>query len=157
MIFFKPFESFKLFISKYQLKFKNSQKAGLNGCLLLFDFGSGLRGYSDFLPWPLYGEKTLEEQLKDIQAGKFSRRFLIAKQQAFIDAKARREKRNLFFSLKIPSSHFLIENLLEFKFSKNILAFQIIKVKLKPYKILEQIKILKELSQLLKKVKWRFD
>ena len=157
MIFLKPTKKFKLFISKYQLKFKKAQRAVLKGCLLLFDFGSGLKGYSDFLPWPLYGERTLKEQLKDIQCGKFSQRFLIAKQQAFLDAKARMEKRSLFFSLKIPLSHFLIENLLEFKFSKRLFAFKIIKVKLKPFKILEQVKILKDLNLLLKKVKWRFD
>ena len=157
MIFVKPSKNFKLFISKYELKFKNSQKARLEGCLFLFDFGEGLKGYSDFLPWPSYGEKTLKEQLKDIQQEKFSSRFLIAKELAFLDAKARQEKRNLFFSLKIPPSHFLIENLSEFNFSKKILDFKIIKVKLKPFKILEQVKVLKDLSLLLKNIKWRFD
>ena len=157
MIFLKPTKHFKLFISKYQLRFKNFQRESLEGSLLFFNFGSGLKGYSDFLPWPLYGEKNLENQLADIRNGRFSQRFLIAKQQAFLDAKARLEKRNLFFSLKVPPSHFLIENLFEFKFSKRLFAFKMVKVKLKPYKILEQVKILKELNQLLKNVKWRFD
>ena len=157
MIFFKPNKNFKLCISKYQLKFKNSQRMPLTGCLLLFDFGGGLTGYSDFLPWPLYGEKTLKEQLEDIQQRKFSQRFVIAQQQAFIDAKARQEKRNLFFSLKIPASHFLIDDLLNFKESKKLLSFKTVKVKLKPYQRLEQIKILKELNQMFKNIKWRFD
>ena len=157
MIFLKPFKNFKLFISKYRLKFKSCQKADLKGCLFLFDFGAGLIGYSDFLPWPLYGEKTLKEQLEDIRQGQFSQRFLIAKQQAFLDARARLEKTSLFFSLKIPHSHFLIENLLEFKFSKKISDFKTIKVKLKPFKVLDQVVILKELNLLLKDIKWRFD
>ena len=157
MFFFKPTKSFELFISKYHLKFKKLKRTGLEGCLLLFDFGSGLRGYSDFLPWPLYGEKSLELQLEEIQQGKFSQRFLIAKQQAFLDARARREKRNLFFSLKIPPSHFLIDNLLNFRFSKRLLAFKIIKAKMQPFEILEQVKVLKELNLMLKDIKWRFD
>ncbi|MCY4321693.1 MAG: hypothetical protein OXC37_04755, partial [Bdellovibrionaceae bacterium] len=154
MIFLKPIKNFSLFISKYHLKFKHTKNKSLKGCLLCFDFGSGLKGYSDFLPWDLYGEKTLKEQLKDIQEGKFSQRFLIAKQLAFLDAKARLEKRNLFFSLKIPASHFLIENLLDFEFSKKLFEFKIIKVKLKTDHLLEQVRILKSLSDILKNVKW---
>ena len=157
MMFIKAFENFKLFISKYELKFKSSKRANLEGCLFLFDFGSGLIGYSDFLPWSSYGERSLKKQLEDIKKGQFSQRFLIAKRQAFLDAKARLEKRSLFFSLKIPPSHFLIDNLLEFSFSKKIDGFKIIKVKLKPFKVLEQLKVLKELNLLLKNVKWRFD
>ena len=157
MVFIKSFKKFKLFISKYELKFKNSQSFKLEGCLCLFDFGSGLIGYSDFLPWPTYGEKNLKKQLEDIQHGQFSARFLITRQQAFLDARARQEKRNLFFSLKIPPSHFLIENLLEFSFSKKIKSFKRIKVKLKPVKILEQTQVLKELNLSLKGIKWRFD
>ena len=122
-----------------------------------FDFGAGLIGYSDFLPWPLYGEKNLRLQLEEIQKGIFSQRFLIARRQAFLDAKARLEKRSLFFSLKVPASHFLIENLLEFQFPKNLYSFNIIKVKLQNFKRAEQLKILKELNLMLKNVKWRLD
>ena len=157
MIFLKPSEKFHLFISKYQLKSKSSPDDFLEGCLFLFDFGKGLKGYSDFLPWPLYGEKTLSEQLKDIKRGSFSPRFLITREQAFIDAKARKEKRSLFFSLKIPASHFLIENLNDFVFTKKILDFKVIKVKLKANRVLEQLERLKELDRMLKNVKWRFD
>ena len=157
MIFLKSNKKIQLFISKYQLKAKSSYDTFVEGCLLLFDFGGGLRGYSDFLPWPLYGEKTLSEQLEDIKHGSFSSRFLIAKEQAFIDAKARRERKNLFFSLKIPPSHFLIENLHDFHFSKEILDFKFIKVKLKSDKVLDQVKILKKLNHILKNIKWRFD
>ena len=69
MIFLQSNKKFQLFISKYQLKAKSSSSAFVEGCLLLFDFGEGLRGYSDFLPWPLYGEKTLSEQLEEIKHG----------------------------------------------------------------------------------------
>ena len=159
-----PFEiikKFKLYISAYNLKFKNKSlfSSPLEGALLAFDFGSGLTGYSDFLPWPAFGENTLSHQLKQIQRGRLSKRFLIAKHNAFLDAKARTQKRSLFFSLQIPSSHFLIEDLLSFKKPEWILerGFKTIKVKLKPYKINEQREKLKQLSGDLKEAQWRLD
>ena len=148
--------SFKLYISPYKLKRRLFSQEGV---LLAFEFKGGLRGYSDFLPWPSFGENSLPQQLKQIKRGEFSQRFLIAMRSALLDAKARSQQRNLFFGLKIPDSHFLIPDLLNFKnpdfiFKKN---FKKIKVKLKPYKINQQISALKALSQSFKDVRWRLD
>ena len=154
-------KKFKLYISVYKLKFKNKSlfSSPIEGSLLAFDFGSDLTGYSDFLPWPAFGENSLSHQLKQIQKGEFSKRFLIAKHNALLDAKARSQKRNLFFSLKIPSSHFLIEDLLNFKDPERILekGFQKIKVKLKTYKITEQMEKLKRLNAIFQGLQWRLD
>ena len=155
----KKTNSFKLYISPYKLHLKNKLQPLSEGSLLAFDFGSELRGYSDFLPWPSFGEQKLSDQLKQIQTGHFSKRFLIAKQNAFLDAQARKKKRNLFFGLKIPSGHYLIEDLLSFNQLKNITdkQFQTVKVKLKTYKIPEQIEKIKALHSDLKNIKWRLD
>ena len=150
---------FKLSISPYKLSFKNKLLSPLEGSLLAFDFGSGLTGYSDFLPWPRFGEPSLFRQLHYIQKGEFSQRFLIAKHNAFLDAQARSEKRSLFYGLKIPPSHFLIEDLLNFK-TTNLISeknFKKVKVKLAPYQINEQIKKLKNLNRDLSGVQWRLD
>ena len=157
----KPTNKFKLYVSTYKLKFKNKIlfPLPLEGSLLAFDFGSDLMGYSDFLPWPAFGEKSLSCQLNEIKQKKFSRRFLIAKQNAFLDAKARSQKRNLFFGLKIPPSHFFIADLLNFNKPEFILekGFKFIKLKLKPFKINEQIEKLKTLHSDLKTINWRLD
>ena len=156
---FKKNNFFKLYISPYKLKFKNKGLSPLEGVLLAFDFGSALTGYSDFLPWPSFGEPSLSHQLNQIQQGLFSKRFLIAQQNASLDAQARSQKRNLLFGLKIPSSHFLIEDLLHFNKQKDLSekGFQTVKVKLKAYKIPEQIKKLKSLYFHFKNKKWRLD
>jgi len=150
---------FKLYISPYTLYFKNKQCPPLEGSLLAIDFGSGLTGYSDFLPWPIFGESNLSNQLKAIKEGYFSNRFLIAKHNAFLDAQARSQKRNLLSGLRLPSSHFLIDNLLHFKTEERILekGFQVVKVKLNPDRRNEQLEKLKALYSRLKNIKWRLD
>ena len=80
----------------------------LCGALLLVEFAPGFAGYSDFLPWPRFGERSLREQLKGMKNGRFSARGFCALKTAFLDAKARVSKRSLFSGLKIPDSHFLI-------------------------------------------------
>ena len=159
---FQSIKTFKLYISPYTLQFKNKKlfPHSLEGSLLAFDFGSDLLGYSDFLPWPAFGgEQSLFHQLTQIQQGHFSNRFLIAKHNAFLDAQARQEKRNLFFGLKIPPSHFLIEDLLNFDKEKQIQekGFKTVKVKLKAQKIPQQTDKLKSLYSELRSVKWRLD
>lgn len=157
----KSIKIFKLYTSVYTLKSKNKSlfPHSLEGCLLAFDFGSDLIGYSDFLPWPAFGEKTLFHQLNEIKQGVFSNRFFIAKQNALLDAQARSQKRNIFFGLKIPPSHFLIADLLNFNKLESILekGFKTIKVKLKPYEINKQIEKLKILHFNLKNILWRLD
>ena len=150
---------FKLYISPYKLRFKSHQQKILQGCLFCFDFGSDLIGYSDFLPWPHFGEASLSQQLNQIQKKNFSQRFFIAKKNAFLDAQARSQKRNLFFGLNLPPSHFLIEDLLSFHEEETILkeGFKFVKVKLKKAQIKQQILCLKKLQNHLQDIKWRFD
>ncbi len=156
MTFFSKPKFFKLFISPYKLQ--RERGASLKGALLSFDFGSNLKGYSDFLPWPSFNkEAPLLQQLRQIQKGQLSLRFLIARHNAFLDAKARSQKRSLFFGLKIPKSHFLIEDLSCFKKTNLKWDPAIIKVKLQPHKKAEQIQHLKNLNQQIPGVKWRLD
>lgn len=160
-MFFKSSPPFKLYISTYELQWKNKKifSTPIEGALLAFDFKSIGTGYSDFLPYPKFGENSLKEELEQIKQGKFSKRFLISKYNAFLDAKARSQKRNLFFGLKFPSSHFLIEDLLSFNKEEEIIAkgLTTIKLKLKPDRIKEQIDKLKKLHSSLKNIKWRLD
>ena len=151
----------KLFISPYRLQLKNKRRAGLNpeGALLAFDFGSGLRGFSDFLPWPCFGEKPLFAQLRDAQKGMESLRLRLARQSALRDALARSENRSLFFGLKFPRSHFLIEDILPFRDEEKIplFGYDYVKLKLRPAHIPKQLKKLKALARALPSVKWRLD
>ena len=153
--------SFKLYISPYRLEFKKPKAflPPLKGALLAFEFESNRMGYSDFLPWPAFYELSLSQQLKQAQQGLFSSRFLIAMQNAALDAQARDQKRNLFFGLKIPESHFLIEDILEFHNESQIeeRGFKIVKAKLKPLKIRRQIDCLRSLTKALPGLKWRID
>ena len=155
----KTSKSFKLYISPYKLFFKNKIHPPVEGSLLAFDFGFYGTGYSDFLPWPSFKEQNLFKQLQQLKKGIFSQRFLIAKKNALLDAQARSQKRNLFFGLKIPSSHYLITDLLSFNNIKDLTEspFQTVKVKLKAYKIPEQIKKIKTLCCDFKNIKWRLD
>ena len=165
---------YKLFISKYELKWKpsssfHSSKAPLKGLLCAFDFGIAQRGYSDFLPWPSMGEKSLSRQMEELKKGEESRRFQITKYNAFLDAAARKEKRSLFCSLQIPPSHFLIDDLSNFKDFERLKDFSRVKVKIRDkeadrIKNLEKaldenrdLKALEKLSQSHSSLKWRLD
>ncbi len=157
--FLKSKNKFKLYISPYKIHFKNKRKAPLEGSLLAFDFGWAGMGYSDFLPWPAFQELSLFQQLADMRKGRFSQRFLIARRGAWMDAQARAQQRNLLFGLKIPPSHYLIEDILIFKSEEEIAAkgFKAVKVKLKPYKEAAQAEKLKAFHSHLRGVKWRLD
>ncbi len=160
MPFFK--KNTKIFISPYQLKFKDKKKnpSVLEGVLMAFDFDSKLKGYADFLPWTSYGEKSLDQQLDDITQGIESNRFQMTKKNAWLDAVARFKKQNLFYGLKMPPSHFLIENLFSFSEQKDILrgGYKYVKVKLSPLDLDQQIKKLKKIvGELPKTIKYRLD
>ncbi len=156
----------KLYISPYTLEFKSSASFSplnktrfVEGALLAFEFEKTSIGYSDFLPWPVFGEENLASQLDKIKQGTLSKRFLIAMHNALLDAKARSQKRSVFFNLKIPDSHFLIEDLLNFSKEDLIMekGFKAVKVKLIPSQISRQIDKLKFLYSHFKNIKWRFD
>ena len=152
-----PPSKFKLFISPYQLKWKNKRKAPLEGVLCAFDFGLKQIGYSDFLPWTSMGEKPLNQQLQEIKEGGGTQRFKIAKHNAFIDARARKEKKSLFFSLKSVPSHFLIKDIKSLKENPDFKAFKSIKVKLKAEQRIQQTRALRELNQKFPNLRWRLD
>ena len=104
--FFNPDEPpkiSKLFISPYKLSFKNTGFLNLEGSLLAFNFKSDLIGYSDFLPWPAFGEPKLFNQLKAVQSGLFSKRFMISKHNAFLDALARQNKKKSVFWIEVST------------------------------------------------------
>ena len=150
-------KSFKVYTYPYQLKFNSKL---LNGSLLCFEFKNQHRGYSDFLAWPKWDGSSLSKQLEDAKKGKFSKRFLIAKHNAFIDAMARSQKQNLFFGLNIPDSHFLIDDILSFKNPKEIFAwdYHCVKVKIKPKNLKLQIDKLKQLAKTMPEtIRWRLD
>ena len=148
----------KIYVSPYKLNIKFSNQYR-RGWLLLFDFGKDLIGYSDFLPWPSFGELSGEKQLQDLKIGKESSRLRRAKEQAFMDAKGRQEQRNLCYGLNLPSSHLLIEDLYSFKQKDDISnsLYKVVKVKLKPDEIKKQIQIIKEIHSSFPFLKWRFD
>lgn len=156
---FPPIESipstYKLFISNYKLEWKTLSSAPLKGVLLAFDFGLGERGYSDFLPWPSFGEKALSQQLEELRKGKKSCRFEIAEYNAFLDAKARKEKQSL--EISTPPNHYLIHNLEDFKDFKSLKGFSRVKVKLKKEDKTLQTEALKRLNRLFPPLKWRLD
>ena len=148
----------KVYISPYQLEFKNGSGC-LQGALLLFEFQPDLKGYGDLLPWPQFGEKPLKDQLEDLKKGKESTRLVQLKKTALCDALARKEKRSLFSGLKIPDSHFLIEDISSFSGWDEVgeAGYQIIKVKIRPAGFQKQLKGLKEGSRALPHCGWRLD
>ena len=148
----------KVYTSPYQLEFKNGSGC-LQGTLLLFEFQTDLKGYGDLLPWPQFGEKPLKDQLEDLKKGKESPRLIRLKKMALCDALARKEKRSLFSGLKIPDSHFLIENVASFSGWDQVgeAGYQIIKAKIRPNNFQKQLKGLKEGSLALSHCRWRLD
>ena len=135
---------FKLFYSPYKFSISNSIR---EGALLKFHFKKDLIGYSDFHPLKELGESSPMEELKKIKKNKLSTRFLISKQQALLDARARLEKKSLFFSLKIPKSHFSLSSLFDFEDFSFLSSFQKVKIKLLKKRKKEQSEILKSLEK----------
>ena len=148
----------KIYVSSYKLKLKSYKKSH-GGWLLLFDFGQSLIGYSDFLPWVSFGEDQGEKQLEDLKKGKESLRLKNAREIALQDAKARLDKRSLFEDIQIPPSHFLIEDIISFKDIEDVskLGYEILKIKLNPYSLKDQIKKIKLIYSCFSSFKWRLD
>ena len=148
----------KVYISPYQLEFQR-QKQRLQGTLLLFEFKSGLNGYSDFLPWPQFGEATLKDQLKNVKEGQKSQRWICSENTAFCDALARKERRSLFFELKIPESHFLVEDISSFSQWDCIekAGFKTIKIKAKGFAVQKELQHIKKIYEAYPHFKWRLD
>ena len=148
----------KIYISPYELEFRNSSGC-LRGAFLLFEFQPDLKGYGDLLPWPRFGEKILKDQLEDLKKGRESTRLIQLKKMALCDALARKEKRSLFSGLKIPDSHFLIEDINSFSGWDQVgeAGYQIIKAKVRSTEFQKQLERLKEGSLALPHCRWRLD
>ena len=148
----------KVYISPYQLELQN-HKRYLQGSLLLFEFKSGMKGYSDFLPWPEFGEATLKDQLKAAKHGQESQRWICSKHIAFCDALARKKKQNLFFGLKIPESHFLIEDISSFSNWDHIekTGYKTLKIKIQQSVLQKALQQMKKVFEAYPHFKWRLD
>lgn len=149
----------RVYISPYQLKPHKKEIKPIQGALLLFEFQSGLTGYSDFLPWPSFGERNLQQQLEDIKNGRESMRWIRSKNIALLDALARKDRRNLFFGLHIPRSHFLVEDIFSFS-DWNLLeksGFRAIKIKLKKREIQNALPRIKKIHIRYPHWRWRLD
>ena len=148
----------KVYISPYQLKTKYSSHI-FKGCLLLFDFQKDLVGYSDFFPRNDLGDLCYETELENLKKGTESLAFMRARELAFQDAQARKDKRNLFYGLKIPESHLLINDISSFKEVEKISKFQykILKAKLSFNKLKRQVQAIKEIHSFFPFLKWRLD
>lgn len=147
----------QIYFSPYELKFKNKFKPPLVGALLLFEFDSYLQGYSDFLPWPQWGEQNLFQQIESCSLKKFSSRFLISAHNAYEDACFRSQKRNPFLGLTLPPSHFFIEDILSFQAEDIFENYKYVKVKLNNSLLEEQLKQIKKWSLKFSSVQWRLD
>ena len=148
----------KVYISPYQLELQKHNRY-LQGSLLLFEFKSGLKGYSDFLPWPQFGEPSLKDQLNSVKEGQESQRWICSKNIAFCDALAREKKQNLFFNLKVPESHFLIEDISSFSEWKHIekTGYNTIKIKIRRFTYQKELPQIKKVYEAYPHFKWRLD
>ncbi|MCE5317762.1 MAG: hypothetical protein LLG04_10475 [Parachlamydia sp.] len=95
--------------SLYTLQPKDGRHAR-RGALLRFEFAEGI-GYADCHPWESLGDLPLQHQLELLQQGRLTTLTSRSLHFARIDAKARVQGINLFEGLEVPSSQFLIPDL----------------------------------------------
>lgn len=103
------------------------------GALLRFTFDNGSIGYADCHPWHELGDLPLTEQISQLSQNKFTSLTQRSLYFAQLDAHARSNKINLFNGLTIPSSHYLLPNLLKWNLTilSEILEQQFTHVKIK--------------------------
>ena len=97
----------KIEYSPYVLHSIQKYRRKREGVLLKIDFG-GYFGYADCHPWPEIGDDPLHIQLQRLSLKTPTPLASQSMMWAYIDAKARLEKKLLLENLKIPKSHFLI-------------------------------------------------
>lgn len=135
----------KISFSPYQLKYLS--RVGLReGALLKVEFERGIIGYADCHPWPEVGDLPLKEQMDAIKNGMDTRLINCAFENAKLDADARLHGLSLLDKIKIPLSHFLGFNVLDWTndCSDRIISEGFTHVKFKIGKQLD-----KEIEQLL--------
>lgn len=95
----------------YQLS--KSTHSSRTGALLKIEFEKGLVGFTDCHPWEELGDAPLTEQLNLLKEERLTSLTKRSLHFARLDAHARMNGINLFTGLTIPTSHFLIPNLME--------------------------------------------
>jgi o-succinylbenzoate synthase len=150
----------KIAYSIYELVSRSMLKKR-SGALLKIHFDDGLEGYADCHPWEELGDKSLAEQLKLLAGGKTTALTERSLYFARIDAEARDKKTNLFYGLKIPASHYLIQFLEQWK-TRDVEAihrqgFAHVKVKLGSDLKRQTIKLLALMLYLRPHIKVRLD
>ena len=150
----------EIWICPYELKVKRTNQLR-SGVLLKGKFADGKTGYADLHPWPEKGEAPLKSHLEKLRKGELTSLCSRALALAYEEAQARAKGINLLSSLKIPSSHYLINDIEHFcgNQAEAVLneGFNIFKVKLK-HPLKEQTeKLLNWMQFLGLSVKWRVD
>ncbi len=79
------------------------------GCLLRLE-EKGSEGFADLHPWPEFGDEPLSLQLDLLQQGQMTAVSRQSLEIARLDAEARAQGVSLFSNLKIPESHFLLND-----------------------------------------------
>jgi len=97
--------------SPYTLSFTHGGER--EGALLKFTFSDGESGYADCHPWEQFGDGTVRTQLNLLKRGEWTPLTARCRDNAFLDAKARKERFNLFSGKDVPDSHYLLMDLID--------------------------------------------
>lgn len=92
----------KIFGSRYRHEPLPGKK--IDGLLLRVIFDVGFEGFSDLHPWPQLGDWPLERQIEGLVNGRWSPTVQKSLMFASVDAKARRQNRNLLMGLDWPGT-----------------------------------------------------
>lgn len=154
-------------IHPYQMQAKSSLNSKASqtlrqGALIRCKFDAETVGYADCHPWPELGDMPLEYHLKSLQNGQHTSIIKQSMHCAKVDGNARKENRNLFEGLTIPSSQYLISSLecLKPSFLNTILnqGFTHIKAKLSPAHLLSADRLIKLIMTAEgQSFRWRLD
>lgn len=102
----------KIEFQHYELVPHMTMSSSRFGALLRVQFDDDSVGYADCHPWEELGDLCLRKQLQLLLKGKTTPLTQQSLYFARIDANARSKNENLFKDLKIPSSHYLITNII---------------------------------------------
>jgi len=140
----------KIATSYYQLKSCNEGSAIREGNLLQITFKDGSIGYTDCHPWREFGDVSLEVQMQLLACGHLTPLLKRSLTAAWLDADARKAKRNLFHTIEIPKSHHHLGNITASKenmlFSWLNKPSQTVKMKV-GFNLAEEINLLKSWSK----------
>ena len=143
----------------YELRPRAGLMGVRQGALLRVDWSAGRVGFADLHPWPEFGDTPLESHLEDLPRGELSPLVERALIFARVDAELRRQGRNAFLGLALPTSHRLVTNLIDVNEAQLAAwrdeGFTSVKVKL-GRNLVEETERLKRLS-LSSNVRWRLD